>query len=283
MTVSVIQSAPHHISVDGQKITYRTAGDPSNPPIVMVHGWLSHSRVWRLQMEQLQATHFCIAIDLLGFGDSDSQRSSDYSIEAQGRRVLAVADALNLDKFALMGHSMGGQIAIFIAAVLAPERITHLIDVSGVVSGALAWWPKYISKNQMWLGQVAPFLVPPTVWLFRVPWVSKVAFGSWFHIAPPFEVWAEDRERAMQPGTIPSGYPAVRAIMTTDTTAHLAKITCPALVIFGRHDRVVPPVEGERAAAGIPGARLRWFDDCGHFPQLEQPVAFNQAVTEFLS
>ena len=223
MTVSVIQSAPHHISVDGQKITYRTAGDPSNPPIVMVHGWLSHSRVWRFQMEQLQATHFCIAIDLLGFGDSDSPRNGDYSIEAQGRRVLALADALNLDKFTLMGHSMGGQIAIFIAAVLAPGRVTRLIDVGGVVSGALAWWPKYISKNQMWLGQVAPFLVPPTVWLFRVPWVSKVAFGVWFHIAPPFEVWAEDRERAMQPGTIPSGYPAVRAIMTTDLVQKTAQ------------------------------------------------------------
>lgn len=283
MPPSPLNPAPNSVTIGGQRIAYRTAGDPANPPLLMVHGWLSHSRVWRHLLDHLQDTHFCVAIDLLGFGDSDAPKGGDYSIEAQGWRVLALADALGIDRFDLIGHSMGGQIALTIAGSLAPERVNRVIDVAGVVSGALAWWPKYISRAQFWLGMVMPVVVAPTVWLFRIPFFGRFIFGTWFHTMPPLETWVEDRERAMQSSGVVSGYPAVRAILNTDTTPHLGSITAPALVIFGRQDHIVPPREGDRAHAGIPGAQIVWYDPCGHFPMLERPTEFNAAVAGFLA
>jgi 2-hydroxymuconate-semialdehyde hydrolase/2-hydroxy-6-oxo-octa-2,4-dienoate hydrolase len=234
-------------------------------------------------MEALKHTHFCIAVDLLGYGDSDSPQNGDYSIAAQGRRVLAVTDTLNIDRFALMGHSMGGQIALQISGMLAPERITHLIHVAGVLSGALCWWPKYVTKTQMWLGRVAPFLVPPTAMMFRVPFIGNVVYGTWFHKMLPLNEWVEDRERTLQSGVISSAYPSVVELGKTDLTPHLTQIRAKTLVIVGRHDRVVPVSEGQKTAELIQGAQLQWFEDCGHFPHFERPQPFNSRVTDFLA
>lgn len=280
---TILHHAPHHILVDGQKITYHTAGNPSNPPLLMVHGWLSHSRVWRRQLEAFKESHFCVAVDLLGYGDSDSPKGGDFSIASQARRVLAVADALHIDKFALMGHSMGGQIALYVAGVLAPERVTKLIHVAGVVTGALCWWPKYISKNQMWLGMVAPFLVPPTSTLLRIPFIGNIVYGTWFHKMLPLSEWEEDRERTLQPSVLASGYAAVCELQKIDLTPYLDKIHAKTLLILGRHDRVVPTSEGQQAAEKMEGARVYWFEDSGHFPHFEAPELFNRVVSDFLA
>src|SRR5688572_33414155 len=105
------------------KLMYTTVGHPAAPPLLLVHGWLSYRGVWRQTMEAFKDSHYCVAIDLLGFGNSDKPAGGDYSIAAQGQRVLQLANALGLDRFALMGHSMGGQIALCVASMLAPARV----------------------------------------------------------------------------------------------------------------------------------------------------------------
>jgi len=234
-------------------------------------------------MDCLQASHYCVAVDLLGFGDSDSPAGGDYSLDSQGQRVLAVADALKLGRFALMGHSMGGQIALLMAGKLAPQRITHLINVAGVLTGALCWWPRIVTKNQMRLGMIAPFLVPPTAFIFRLPFITSMAYSAWFYKMLPLKDWVEDRERTLQAGIITSGYPAVCAIQHTDVTPYLPNITAKTLVMLGRDDSVVPVREGGKAAMGITGARIQWFEECGHFPHFEQPEIFNRAVVDFIT
>ena len=128
----------HFINADGERIAYQTVGNPSNPPIILIHGWTSFTGVWETTVPLLKSDFYLVMPDLLGHGLSDKPHDADYSIEAQARRVLALADMLGLSDFALIGHSMGGQTALTIAARLAPERITRLVSVSGVVSGALS-------------------------------------------------------------------------------------------------------------------------------------------------
>jgi pimeloyl-ACP methyl ester carboxylesterase len=279
-----IQSAPHSVDIGGHRVAYRTSGDPSNPPVIFVHGWLMHSRNWRNVVAALEATHFCIALDLPGFADSAKPRDRRvYAIDAYARTVLALADSLGLARFALAGHSMGGQIALHLASALAPERVERLIAVAPVVTGRLSAFVRLITVPQMAVGHVLPFAVPPTAALFRHPRIAPVMFGAWFHRAPPFEMWREDVLRASQPDIVTPAFWSARSIMGTDVAPQLKRITAPFLIVSGRKDRIVSSNESIHAAEQLSGARLELFDDCGHFPFFEFPDKFNALVQSFLA
>ena len=279
-----IQPAPHSVTLDGVRVAYRTAGDPANPPVIFIHGWLMHSRNWRSVMAALEATHYCISLDLPGFADSAKPRDRRvYTIDAYAKTVLALSDSLGLARFALTGHSMGGQNAMYLASTLAPERVTRLIAVAPAVTGRLAAFIRLVNVPQMAVGHMMPFAVPPTAALFRHPRVAPWMFGAWFHRAPPVEMWREDVIRATQPDIVTPAFWSARSIMTTDLTPRLKDITAPALIVAGRNDRVVSVNESLRAAEHIPGARLEIFEDCGHFPFFEYPEKFNSLVRSFLA
>ncbi len=124
-----------YLKIDNQRIAYTTTGSPSNPAIIFVHGLMSHRGVWTKTVESLKEKFFCIALDLLGFGDSDKPNDGDYSIAAQADRVLKLANYSRLRQFSLVGHSMGGQIASYLAVTQPPQRIDKLVSVDGVVTG----------------------------------------------------------------------------------------------------------------------------------------------------
>src|SRR6187549_3296243 len=94
------------VSTTDGVVTYQTMGDPANPPLMFIHGWLSHGGIWTDTMTALAGAFYCVAVDLLGHGDSDKPGCGDYSISAQAGRVLAVADALEFEQFGVIGHSM---------------------------------------------------------------------------------------------------------------------------------------------------------------------------------
>jgi len=120
-----------NFTYDGHQLVYAVAGNPENPPLFLIHGYLSSHHVWRQTIPVLQQRYYCIAVDLFGHGRSEIDPNGDYSIPAQGQRILALANELGYERFALMGHSMGGQIALYIASRLAPERWWMLLAWSG--------------------------------------------------------------------------------------------------------------------------------------------------------
>ena len=279
-----IQAAPHSVDIGGHHVAYRTGGDPANPPVILIHGWLLHSRSWRSVMPALEAAHYCIALDLPGFADSAKPRERRvYTIAAYARTVLALADLLGLSRFALAGHSMGGQIALHLASSLAPDRVTRLVAVAPAVTGRLAAFIRMVTVPQMAVGHVMPFAVPPTAALFRHPRIAPIMFGSWFNRAPPFETWQEDVLRATQPDIVTPAFWSALSIKSTDLTPRLKDVKAPVLFIAGRNDRVVSVSESVRAAEHVPGARLEIFEDCGHFPFLEYPEKFNALIRSFLA
>src|ERR1051326_1279433 len=76
------------------QLMYTASGDPSKPLLIMIHGWLSYRGVWRTTVPALQDRFYCVAVDLLGFGDNDKPVEADYSIAAQAQRIVALADEL---------------------------------------------------------------------------------------------------------------------------------------------------------------------------------------------
>src|SRR5687768_5088272 len=80
--------------IEGHQVITSISGDPNNPPIFLLHGWISHRGVWQQTMHALESKYYCIAPDLLGFGGSDKPAGADYSLPAQAQRILKLADQL---------------------------------------------------------------------------------------------------------------------------------------------------------------------------------------------
>ena len=249
----------------------------------MIHGWSSYHGVWRQTVEAFKESHYCVLVDLLGFGESDKPEGADYSIEAQGQRILSLTDILGLDQFALMGHSMGGQIALCIASMLTPSRVTKLISVGGVVTARLM--PR--AETVYWLtatGAVFPGLYSLARWLSRYRWYAHLFFRPWFYKMDviPFKAWQMDRYMALQPGGHAALYKAGQAIHNLNLTAYLAQIVAPTLAIFGQQEGAVYVSDGSLVEQYVPDSRLVLIDQCGHFPMYEQPQRYLAALRDFL-
>lgn len=279
----------HIFTHQGYTLHYSVAGSPDAPPVLMIHGYDSSRYVWRTTFPALENDFFCVAIDLLGHGNSPIDPQGDYSIVAQGQRVLALADHLGLERFALIGHSMGGQIALCIAGLLAPERVSKLIDVAGVVTGKLMPGVSRTILASIKLLHGVPVL-PPLIEAFfryaspRFKLPARYQFSSWFYDfnALDFDWWRIDRELTNQPGSRHTWYRALIALETFDARPHLPQITAPTLIIFGTEDHVVPLNDGQLALEHIPHRQLNLMENCGHFPMYEQPESFTDKVRDFL-
>lgn len=269
-----------NFTVNGKRMTATIVGNPKNPPVFLLHGWMSHRGVWRQTLPVLEQKYYCIAPDLLGFGHSDKPADGDYSIPMQGRRIVAIAEALGLPKFSLIGHSMGGQIAMCIAAMLAPERVEKLVSVAGVVTGQLSEEvEKHIyplvrfGYNRPWFYRLNRLLMNNRLYVQRV-------FSPWFYDIRkiPLREFTIERSFALDPACHASSYLAGQAIHNLDVSKHLRKIKAPTLLIYGEDDRTVPIEQAYIAQSAIPNNDLAILKKCGHFPMFEKPGLYLKAL-----
>ena len=274
-----------NIEIDGYQITYTAAGSPTNPPIIFVHGLMSHRGVWTRTIEALKESFLCIAIDLPGFGDSDKPRNGDYAISKQAERVLKVADHFGFDKFVVIGHSMGGQISTYLAATLAPQRVHKLVSVDGVVTGELSDQAQNITRPMVAMAEKIPALYDLSLtlcdaWKPFAYWI----FQEWFYKVKelPFDLWKLDRRMAMNPEIARSSPKAWDSLNTTDLTHSLKNIVAPTLVIFGDQDGTVPVAQAHLFKEKLPAAQLVLINQCGHFPMYEKFEEYIKHTHEFL-
>ena len=273
------------LTIDGHRIACTSTGSPSNPPILFLHGIMSHRGVWSRTIAPLEQHFHCIAVDQLGFGESDKPQNGDYSIAKQAERALKVADHFGFEKFILIGHSMGGQVATYLAAHLAPQRVHKLVSVSGVVTGKLTNKVQNLTRRMVAIG--GKFPVAYSISRVLVEWkpLGCWMFDPWFYKAEdlPFASWKLDRRMAMNPGIAHSTPKAWDSLNATDLTSHLSDITAPTLVIFGKQDGTVPVEQVQLFKEKLPPTKLLVIDGCGHFPMYEKFNEYMKALQEFLS
>ncbi len=274
-----------YLQIDNQRIAYASAGSPSNPPIILVHGLMSHRGVWTRTTDALKEDFFCIAPDLLGFGDSDKPADGDYTIAKQAERILKIADHFGFDKFIVIGHSMGGQISTYLAATLAPQRVRKLVSVDGVVTGELSDRTQNINRILVVMGKKIPALYDLSLALCDA-WkpFAYWAFQVWFYKIKelPFDSWKLDRRMAMNPEIARSASKAWDSLNATDLTHSLKNIAAPTLVIFGKQDGTVPVIQAHLFKEKLPAAQLVLIDQCGHFPMYQKFDEYIKPLQEFL-
>lgn len=250
-------------------------------PVLLVHGFTADSGEVAGVMEPLADLGWhAVAPDLRGHGRSDRPADPDaYSLELMAVDLVALADRLGWDRFALLGHSMGGGVAQLVA-LDHPHRLTGLVLAStfhGPVPG--------ITKDLVELGR----------WVVREAGMAGLADAMAARRAEnPDSVAAFERLQEAIPGyaeqsrarlvaTSPDMWMAMapRFVDQADRLERLASLDVPTAVIVGAHDATMLD-DCRRLAATIPGAALTVIAGAGHVPQLEQPEAWWAAVSAFL-
>ena len=251
-------------------------------PVMLVHGFTATSAEVAGVVEPLaQLGWHAVAPDLRGHGRSDSPTDAGaYSLELMAADVLALADWLGWERFALLGHSMGGGVAQLIA-LDHPERLTGLVLAStfhGPVPG--------ISMELVQLGS----------WVVREAGMEGLAdaqdarraenpesVATFERLQEAIPGYAE-QSRARLVSTSPDMWTAMapRFVDQEDRLRRLAQLDVPTAVIVGEHDGTMGD-DCRRLAATIPGATLTVIAGAGHVPQLEQPEAWWAAVSAFLA
>lgn len=243
------------------------------PPVVFLHGWASSSRMWLGACSALEDVARCVAFDFPGHGGSDKPSADWYSIPRFSRVVADLCADLGLELPILVGHSMGGTVALEIAVGGWPPLL-GLVAVNPLVTGRT-------SQLRLWMdhGLAAPLLaVSRRVWPVASRLLSQpptLIERSW-----PDHVRRNRHDLALT--TADSALGSMRAVLGHDLRERLPGIITPALVIVGVHDPVVAPQEGRLAAQLLGGAEIVELD-AGHHPSDETPEAFVMALRAFIT
>lgn len=273
------------VSVDGIDVAYTDTGR-GGPAILLVHGLGSNLLVWRKTVDALARDHRVVAIDLPGYGRS-SKKNYPYSMAFFADVVDRVIARLGLDRPVVIGHSMGGQIAMT-HALRFPKRSRAL------VLAAPAGFETFEPGEGQWLVEVVSkeFIkaTPPETLYANVAntFAGDVPDEALFLYAhrvqiidgPEFDAYAYANARS------------VRAMVKGPVFERLPEIEVPVLVVFGAEDKLIPnqALHGgttqevaERATRRLPKARLVLLPGAGHLLQLERPTPWVGAVRHFLA
>ena len=260
--------------VHGNAVSYAESGaDSGGPVVVLVHGIASRAAQWERVMERLGESCHVIAPDLLGHGASAKPRG-DYSLGAHACGIRDLLAALGHDRVSLVGHSLGGGIAMQFAYQF-PERVERL---ALVCSGGLG-------------REVSVFLRAAT--LPGAELVLPLLAGSWVRRGAAQVRAALTRVRIGLPqgleeclvgfgslgdrGTREAFVHTVRSVLDpagqrVDARDRLyLAADLPLVVVWGRKDAIIPVAHGEALAESVPGTRLEVFEQSGHFPHLTEP------------
>ena len=243
----------------------------SGEAVLFLHAFTLDASQWDHQVAALSDHLRCVRADLWGCGASPPPPEGEPTLDAFAAAVLAALDSRNIERVAVVGLSMGGYLA-FALWRLAPQRISALVlcNTRATADAAGSRDERLAMAEQVEREQSVESIVEPMVARLLSPGAQAEA-----HIVDP----VRGRIRRCTPAGIAFAQRAIAA--RPDSTALLASITVPALVIAGAKDAVIPTSEVLAIADGIPGARYVELD-CGHVSNLEVPRAVNEQIAGFL-
>lgn len=253
------------LEVDGATLTYDDEGprDSGGVPLVFVHGWTANRHRWDHQTAHFSTSRRVIRLDLRGHGDSTG--AGVPTIRHLADDVLALLDHLKVERFVLIGHSMGGMIAQTLA-LAHPERVERMVLVNSI--GRMTY------NRGRGLLMAASTLVPYK--LFVATNIQR-AFAPGH---PREEIRACVRSSADTPReVVMTLYGAMRAF---DVLDRAGEIRTPTLMIHGYHDVQLPVRQMLRLAKACPDATVRILD-AGHELPVEKPAELTAAVDAFVT
>lgn len=271
------------LHIDGIRVFCHRANarDKASVPLVFLHGFgVSHWQFRDVLPALAKEGHEVCALDFPGFGESDRPSPRDYAYDgdAYATTVVAVLDALAIPQATLVGHSMGGAVALLVAA-RKPERVERV-----VVSDPLVY----------------PFVMPAVGRLARLPhvgaWLFRAACSRaairhtlvshiYLHPHTVTQEWVDYLwERLCRPGGMEAAHAALSYVSgPLSVVGCLHRVKAKTLIVWGENDRLFPSRWASRLSADLRGAEVRIIPECGHSPAEERSQDFVAAIVPFLS
>ena len=282
----------------GVELNVAIAGDPANPPIMLLHGFPESHRTWRHQIPALARDHYVIAPDQRGFGHSARPEGvANYTPDKPVADLLALAEQLGIGPFTLAGHDWGGAIA-WMAALQNPQRIARLIIVNA---------PHPLVFQRSLFDDPAQREASQYITAFRNPdfeqFLDRIGLEAFFDTS-----FARHADAALlapekpaylaewgQPGAMTAMLNWYRASAISvpapgETPARPAwlggpfpPVTQPTLVIWGMQDGALLPCQLDGLDALVPDLRVVEIADAGHFVPWQKPAAVTEAIRAWLA
>ncbi|HPC74001.1 MAG TPA: alpha/beta fold hydrolase [Syntrophales bacterium] len=268
------------IRVGPIKTRFRALGD-SGTPVVLLHGLGDSAEIWKQNFEALAAAHRVFAPDLPGFGYTDKP-DIEYTPEVFRRFIGEFLSALDIGRCHLVGHSLGGGLALQYT-LTHPDQVEKLVLVSSAGLGPETTWPLRLST----LPFLGPWVLHPArrvlpVFFRRLVYDPAVITDDFVELRYGLLLPRENRRALLKILRSLLTLRGVRPAVLNPLLENLGSVRAPTLIVWGTHDRILPLRHAHRAKAGIPDAVLHVFDKCGHMPNYEYPEKFNGLVTTFL-
>jgi 3-oxoadipate enol-lactonase len=254
------------------RLSYLQAGN-AGPAVVLLHGWGAFKELWWSTLLALAPSYRAFAPDFPGHGGSAMGEQAD--MPGLARLIGSFCASLGLEEIILVGHSMGGCVAVELA-LERPDLVKRLVLVDAAVDAQLmpAFVRTYLHPQVGWpglrfslamgkvvapLGRRVPHQHGGGV---LMPWFRRISY-----------------QMSHDPAAI---YRILNGLFATEAGERLKHIGQPTLVISGQFDGLVPPAHSRRTANAIPDARFVIIPNALHNPMDEQPAAFEQALLQFL-
>jgi abhydrolase domain-containing protein 6 len=255
MTVSTWQGGPYEASAS----------------ILMLHGYSGDKDLWLRVARHFVGDYRVVIPDLAGHGETGFKAGGGYDIPTQARRIIELLDACGLDKVHVIGNSMGGHLAAWLAAT-SPERVLTLalLNPAGVTAPQPSDMDRQLAagRNPSLVHSREEFMPFYAMTMASPPWVPGMV------MAAVAERYVQHREELAEI------YADFRASPSMEP--RLADIRAPSLLLWGRQDRVIDVSSVPVWSKGIADLRVEIWDGVGHLPMIEQPVKTAALYREFL-
>ena len=274
-----VQPKDKTVTVNGLNLHYLDWGSPGGPPMVLLHGLRGHAHSWDDVSAAACQEYRVLALDQRGRGDSDWAKDGDYATDAYVADLAGFCDALNLESFVLVGHSMGGRNSMTFAGRY-PEKLRKLVivdvgpegDPRGAerISREIREVPEEFDSFEAvveYMGKQNRF-ASDAVLRRRLKYATRELPNGKFG-------WRYDlaiRERSRRGITGPA----------VDLWPVLAKIPCPALVVRGEETDLLPSGVAQRMVETLPNGQLVGIPRAGHMVFEDNPDDFIAALNRFI-
>jgi pimeloyl-ACP methyl ester carboxylesterase len=267
-------SSPQIIDVDGLKVYYKETGPQGAPALLLLHGFGSSLQAWDDWSLKLEQKYRLIRLDLPGFGLTGASPANDYSEEKDLAILTHFVDKLGLEKFSVVGHSMGGKMAWSLAAS-QPERVQALVLMA----------PDGFPETKD-IG-TKPYEVPAIMGLikFVLPkYLVRKSIEPAFSDADALNDALVNRyfDMLRAPGVRGAILERSNQTIYTDPVPRLKAIKAPTLLIWGEQDQMIPSTNAQSYANVLSNSTTVLIPKLGHLLQEEQPEKGLAAVMQFL-
>ncbi len=255
--------------IDGYGVHYVDRGH--GPAVLLLHGFGGQTYSYRHLMPILERGHRVVAVDLKGFGYSERDASADLSATAQVAMLRALLDRCAIDRAVVVGHSMGGGIALRFAAT-HPEMVDALVLAASVTGEE-----RFGSRRTVPLWLLRPLL--PLLGAFAS---SRLLQMMWYDRS---KITDDVRDEYLRPARLKGSMDGLTAMMrgrASDSPVDDTRVTMPVLLLNGAHDKVVPLNAAQRLRERLPQARLVVIEQAAHGLLEERPEECAREIDRFL-